>query len=239
MSDIEVTVDGVACKVLTMAKEKITCMTGKAAAVSHTGKQPGSPGLRQKIFDSTKADENPYEAMFTDGKVPVVETKVLTAWEDMFGNYTRAGTQSKGWFKAPEAGKYRFYTTCDDWCKVKVGTEKFQKATAADKYTVTNIAYNYAYKRYRTYHHPVPNTQSSKWISDWVTLEKGQYYPVEGTHMEYTGDRDHHTVSVEFEKTGTFKHHHKSKEVQLVDINSGMDFETFNITVKNAMGGKC
>ena len=75
-----------------MEKEKITCMTGAAAGVSHAGKQPGSPGLRQKIYDSTKPEDNPYEGMFTDGKVPVVETKVLTAWEDMYGNYTRAGT---------------------------------------------------------------------------------------------------------------------------------------------------
>ena len=92
LSDIDVKVDGVACKVLSMAKEKITCMTGAAASVSHAGTQPGSPGLRQKIYDSTKPDDNPYEAMFTDGKVPVVETKALTAWEDMYGNYTRAGT---------------------------------------------------------------------------------------------------------------------------------------------------
>ena len=39
-------------------------------------------------------------------------------------------------------------------------------------------------------------------------------------HLEYTGSHDHHTVSVEFEKTGDFKHHHKSKEVQLLEIDS-------------------
>ena len=46
LSDIEVKVDGVACEVQSMEKEKITCMTGAAAAVSHAGPQPGSPGLR-------------------------------------------------------------------------------------------------------------------------------------------------------------------------------------------------
>ena len=78
--------------------------------------------------------------MTTDGKHPVVETKVLTAWEDTYRNYTRAGTYTKGWFKAPEAGKYRFYTAADDWIKVKMGTQKFAKATAADQYKTDTIA---------------------------------------------------------------------------------------------------
>ena len=230
-------VDGVACKVLTMEKEKITCMTGKAAAVSHTGKQPGSPGLRQKVYDPTNSNTNPYEAMFTDGKHPVVETKVLTAWEDSYGNYTRAGTHSKGWFKAPEAGKYRFYIACDDWCKMKMGTTKFAKETAADKYTTATTAGRYSAVGYRQYHHPIPEGSSHKWVSDWITLEKGEYYQVESTHLEYSHS-DHATVSVEFEKTGDFKHHHKSKAVQVLEIDPASDFETFNVTVKGAMGGK-
>ena len=56
-------------------------------------------------------------------------------------------------------------------------------------------------------------------------------------HLEYTGG-DHASVGVEFEKTGDFKHNQKSKEVQVLEIDTGMDHETFNITVKKAMGGK-
>ena len=119
-----------------------------------------------------------------------------------------------------------------------MGSEKFDKATAADKYTVTNVANRYSPNRYRNYHHPVPVDSNHKHISDWITLEAGQFYPVESTHMEWTGSHDHHTVSVEFEKKGDFKHHHKSKEVQLLEIDTGMDYETFNITSVSPMGGK-
>lgn len=211
-------VDGVACKVLTSAADKITCMTGAAAAKSHEGEQPGSHGLRQKVIDPTNESTHPYEAMFTDGKHPVKETKLLSAWEDAYGNYTRAGTHAKGWFKAPEAGKYRFYMACDDWCKLKFSDTKWDKATATDKYTLSNVAYRYSWKGYREYHEPVPKDSSHKWISDWITLEKDQFYKVDSTHMEWSGSHDHATISVEFEKAdpklnATTYHHHTSKEV--------------------------
>lgn len=37
LADVEVTVDGVACKVMSSTLEKITCKTGAAAAVSYEG----------------------------------------------------------------------------------------------------------------------------------------------------------------------------------------------------------
>jgi hypothetical protein len=80
-AEIDIKVDGVACKVLTSALDKITCMTGSKTAISHEGEQPGSPGLREKVYDPTNSATNPYEAMFTDGKHPVTETSVKTAWE--------------------------------------------------------------------------------------------------------------------------------------------------------------
>ena len=91
-------------------------MTGAAAAVSYTGEQPGSHGLRQKVYDPTNASSNPGWSSHSNG-TPVVETKLLSAWDDAYGNYTRAFTHAKGWFKAPEAGKYRFYLACNDFCK--------------------------------------------------------------------------------------------------------------------------
>jgi len=45
-------------------------------------------------------------------------------------------------------------------------------------------------------------------------------------------------VSVEFEKAGTSGDHHATKEVQLLEITNDNEYERFNITVKNAMGGK-
>ena len=39
---------------------------------------------------------------------------------------------------------------------------------------------------------------SSQYISEWISLEEGEFYKIEGFLMEYTGN-DHFTVSVEFE----------------------------------------
>ena len=95
------------------------------------------------------------------------------------------------------------------------------------------------WSRWRDYNLPQVDGHSNKWTSDWITLEKDQFYKVESFHGEYTGE-DHATVSVEFEKTGTgaAKHHHATKEVQVLEVNNEIVYEKFNITVKNAMGGK-
>jgi len=237
IADVDVKVDGVACKVVTQALDKITCVTGAAAGASHEGEQPGSPGLRQKVIDPTNTSTSPYFGMTTDGKHPVVETNLLTSWEDYYGNYTRAATSTKGWFKAPEAGKYRFYSACDDQCRTWLSSTKWDKAKK-DEYKMDMINYRYGWTSWRHYHHPQTEGSSNKWVSDWITLEKDQYYKIESAHLEWTGRHDHSTVSVEFEKADTKAHHHATKEVQLLEVDSGMDHEKFNITVKNAMGGK-
>ena len=70
-----------------------------------------------------------------------------------------------------------------------------------------------------------------------MTLEANEYYQVAGWHGEYAYS-DHATVSVEFEKTGTTGHHHATKETQLLEVVNEITYERFNITVKNAHGGK-
>ena len=91
---------------------------------------------------------------------------------------------------------------------------------------------------WREYHQPQDTTSSNKWQSDWIALEAGEYYQVIGQHGEYTGSHDHATVSVEFEKTGTTGHHHATKETQLLEVVNEIEYERFNITVKNSSGGK-
>ena len=109
-------------------------MAGAADAISNDGvSQPGSPGLKQQIFDSDNDDANPYWNMRTDGLVPVVETKLQTAFENSYNNYTRAGAVSNGWFKAPATGNYRFYMSCDNACKVWLdSTNKFDKSAPVE-----------------------------------------------------------------------------------------------------------
>jgi len=244
---VEVKVDGVACKVLTHALDKITCETGAAAAVSHSGAQPGSHGLRQKVIDPTNKNTSPYLNMRTDGVHPVVETKLLSAWEDAYGNYTKAMTHTNGWFKAPAAGKYRFYLACDDWCRTWLSSTKWDKSKN-DAYTMDQINIRSSWTNWRQYNHEIvaDNIASNKWISDWITLEANEYYKIEGVHGEHTGSHDHATVSVEYETNdisvtvGDKKsnHHHASKEVQILEVNNKIVYEQFNITVKGSMGGK-
>jgi hypothetical protein len=188
------------------------------------------------VYDPTNEGTNPSWNSHTDG-TPVVETKLLTAWDDAYGNYTRAFTHAKGWFKAPEAGKYRFYLACDNFCKVLLSEEKYDK-TKTDAYTMTQRNIRHWSTQWRNYNQPQESGHSNTWISDWITLEKDEFYKVEGHHGEYTGSHDHSTVSVEFEKADTSAHHHSSKEVQTLVVENEITYEQFNITVKNAMGGK-
>ena len=201
-ADVEVIVDGVACKVLTTTLDEITCQTGAAGAVSFEGDQPGTHGLRQKIYDPTNSDSNPGWNTYSDG-TPVVETKLMTSWEDTYGNYTRLQTHTKGWFKAPEAGNYRFYLACDDFCKIQFAGEKFDK-TRTDPYTMNEINIRHWASDWREYHGVLPAEEdiSNRWLSNWITLEKDEFYKVESWHGEYSGS-DHATVAVEFEKAGT------------------------------------
>ena len=58
------------------------CRTGATDTVSNDGvSQPGSPGLTHQVMNSDDDNANPYWGMRTDGNVPVVETKLLTAFE--------------------------------------------------------------------------------------------------------------------------------------------------------------
>ena len=126
-------------------------MTGAADAISNDAvSQPGSPGLTQQILNSDNDDANPYWNMRTDGLVPVVETKLLTAFEQSYNNYTRAGTITKGWFRAPATGNYRFYMSCDDACNLWLDSNKFDKSAPVEP-TREQIAIRYGATGWRNY----------------------------------------------------------------------------------------
>ena len=84
----------------------------------------------------------------------------------------------------------------------------------------------------------VPSEESiSQYQSEWIPMEAGEFYKIEGFQMEY-GTNDHFTVSVEFEQEDTTGHHHANKEVQILSIDPANVAEKFNITVLNPVGGK-
>jgi hypothetical protein len=150
--------------------------------------------------------------MRTDGAVPVVETKLLTAFENSYNNYTRAGTVTKGWFKAPATGNYRFFISCDDACNLHLDqTNKFVKDAPVEP-SREQIAIRHWATGWRNYLLTPGEEDSNQYQSDWIPMEEGEFYSIEGFMLEYSSG-DHFTVSVEFEQADTAGHHHANKEV--------------------------
>ena len=76
---------------------------------------------------------------------------------------------------------------------------------------------------------------SHKYISDWIALEAGEFYKIEGYAMEWSGS-DHFTTSVEFEKADTTGHHHARKEIQVLSMVPTQTYEKFVIKVNSYIG---
>ena len=115
-----------------------------------------------------------------DGAVPVVETKLLTAFENSYNNYTRAGTLSKGWFKAPATGNYKFYISCDDACRLYLdAANKFDKSAPTEP-TRERIAIRHWATGWRNYLVVPDADASNQYQSDWIPMEEGEFYSIEG-----------------------------------------------------------
>ena len=111
MDDVKVDIDGVKCKVTSNTQTEIRCVTGETSSVSRTGvSQPGSPGLSQYTYITN----DPTWSMRTDGSVTPSGPVLQTAMENILNQLDRDAVASRGWFKAPETGNYRFYISCDD-----------------------------------------------------------------------------------------------------------------------------
>lgn len=147
LDDVEVLVDGVACAVTASSLEEIKCTTGAAAQISNDGiSQPGSPGLTHKVKETS-----PYWDLRTDESVEVSSTSLLTAFEHQKDVRYYDGMITSGWFKAPETGRYRFYISCDDACKLFMNTDTpFDKAAPADA-PLTEIAARWWAAEFRHY----------------------------------------------------------------------------------------
>lgn len=118
--------------------------------------------------------------MRTNGAVPVVETKLLTAFENSYSNYTRAGTSAKGWFRAPAAGNYRFYMSCDDACQLFFdATNKWDRSAPVEPSASQVLVRHYATGWRNYFLEPNPDS-STQWRTDWIALEEGEYYRMEG-----------------------------------------------------------
>jgi hypothetical protein len=66
-------------------------------------------------------------------------------------------------------------------------------------------------------------------VSEWISVEKGKHYHVQGYHYESHGG-DHYTVSVEIE-ANTQTHHHTMKEVQDIKVETDVQLEKTLVTI--------
>jgi hypothetical protein len=110
-----VTVDGVTCAVKSFTATSLTCQTGSKVSASVTGNQVGQQGLKREIYNSTT-----YLSLASIGTTAVVtDTKLglsLQPPQNEKDGYW--GNRYTGYFKAPLTGRYKFYMSCDDQCKL-------------------------------------------------------------------------------------------------------------------------
>ena len=66
-------------------------------------------------------------------------------------------------------------------------------------------------------------------VTEWISVEKGKHYHIQGYHYENTGG-DHYTVSVEIE-ANTQTHHHTMKEVQDIKVETDVVLEKTLVTI--------
>ena len=149
LDDVEVLVDGVACTVTSSTLEIITCVTGETATVSNDGvSQPGSPGLTQERLDGSGW---PSWAQRYDGSVTPKATLLQTSFENNYDQLYAEATASRGWFKAPATGNYRFYISCDDRCNLHFDETTPFDASAPVEPTMTEKAVRNSASEWRHY----------------------------------------------------------------------------------------
>ena len=207
LNDVEVLVDGVPCTVTESTLDTISCTTGEAAQVSNDGvSQPGSPGLTQYKIETGGSPTWAKTGTYSD---PVLQT----SFENNKNSYYYDGILSKGWFKAPATGNYRFYISCNEACLLEMDELTPYDAASPTEPTLTNKAQRHWSTEWRHYFIPPDGVDTvNQYISDWVSLTEGEFYKVEGYAMEWSGG-DHFTVSVEYEQIDTAGHPQANTEI--------------------------
>lgn len=95
--------------------DTITCETGSASQISSIDTaQPGSPGVRRRIYNNTLAGTSSLGALTSYSYTEVLATGIEAPQNqgDFYGNAFGS------YFKAPVTTNYRFYASCDDRCNV-------------------------------------------------------------------------------------------------------------------------
>jgi hypothetical protein len=129
----------------------------------------------------------------TSGVHPTTNTTLYTSFEGYENNLDdRYGEIFTGWFTAPVTANYRFYIAADDSAKLYIDSTNPYDAENPVGATLEMIAET-GYRKWRDYF----STNTGQ-ISEWISMEKGKSYLMQGLHVE-GGGGEHFTASVEID----------------------------------------
>jgi hypothetical protein len=98
---------------------QITCETGAASSESSTGTaQAGANSIKRRIYNNTVNGVMKESDLLTYSYTDLLNTNLEgpSYQGDYYGNVF------SGYFKAPATTNYKFYSSCDDKCTVKLST---------------------------------------------------------------------------------------------------------------------
>jgi hypothetical protein len=135
----------------------------------------------------------------------------------------------KNWFVPPETGRYRFYMSCDQQCRMWIAEcpntiSPLTMLLKLNTWTETRAFFSTAY------------SNDNKKVSEWIHLTKGEPYYMETAYVEYNGG-DHMSTGVEFEQTAIVNHHQAMKEIQELKIFTDQTKEQTTVDIKNPDDG--
>lgn len=210
------------CKVTKVSHTKVKCTTNPSSASSVNGTTVGQHGARRQTFSG-------WQDFANLDSLTVVNDTLMTSMDapknfDELYQYTQ---RIKAWFVAPDTAKYRFFISCDDHCELYLDQ-------TSGSLNPTKIASGNSWTPFRWISRDYTSTDTRR--SEWVSLEKGKHYYIEGRHRE-GGGTDHFSVSLEIDTTGTTTnasaHHHAMKEIQEIGLNTTLQFEKTSFTISN------
>jgi len=137
----------------------------------------------------------------------------------------------KGWFVPPATTRYRFYIACDDYCNIELGDTPNQVENT------TEINHNFIATDFRDWWESSNRHLGYSRISEWIELEEGEPYYIEGKQLQGSGG-DHFSTAVEIEHDAMEGHHHSMKEVQYLSVEPAQVFDTTRVTITNMDDGQ-
>jgi hypothetical protein len=215
--NITASLDGVACNVTKYQERSFSCEVQAAQSVSALNvDQPGGHGLRRTLVTKDTQPSSHYHIQYSDLVNPTSAKQYLAMqFETPYGSGERIGNKMKGYFVAPKTTRYRFYLSCNEKCTLDMGLNASDPTNITRLIDVPHATYYRKYKSLIT---------GQDFVTDWISLEQGQSYPIEAQHIEKWWT-DHLTVSVEVEQSTIVGHPHSVKELQYIEVRGSTQFE--------------